>query len=178
VSTIPLELKDLIGPGVAVVAVIVGLLQYRSNSQSEFTKPLREAQLKLYQEASSAAAQIATLQPETPGWTTAKQNFLTLYYGPMAILEQIDSVAEQDDKTLSVEDAMYLFKSCMDDEQQCNILGSNLKDLSLALAHTRREELGREWGYELQQLKGEYQKRAIKYRAQLLAKINRQTIEK
>jgi hypothetical protein len=61
-----LELTDLIGPGVAVVAVAVGVWQYRLTSLREFIKPVREAQLKLYQEASSAAAQIATLQQESP----------------------------------------------------------------------------------------------------------------
>ena len=55
------KLTDLIGPGVAVVAVAVGVWQYRLTSQSEFIRPVREAQLRLYQEASSAAAQIATL---------------------------------------------------------------------------------------------------------------------
>jgi hypothetical protein len=80
-----LELTDLIGPGVAVVAVAVGVWQYRLTSLREFIKPVREAQLKLYQEASSAAAQIATLQQESPEWIKARQEFLRLYYGPLAI---------------------------------------------------------------------------------------------
>jgi hypothetical protein len=42
-----LELTDLIGPGVAVVAVAVGVWQYRLTSLREFIKPVREAQLKL-----------------------------------------------------------------------------------------------------------------------------------
>ena len=45
-----LELTDLIGPGVALVAVAVGVWQYRLTSLREFIKPVREAQLKLYQE--------------------------------------------------------------------------------------------------------------------------------
>jgi hypothetical protein len=145
----PLKLKDLIGPGVAAAAVAAGILQYRATSQDEFIKPVREAQLKLYQEASSAAAQIATLQSQSAEWTTAKGKFLTLYYGPLAIVEDFDHVSKKDDeKTLSVEEAMILFKSCMDNEQQCNALGADLKNLSLALAHTCRESLGRaftEW---------------------------------
>ena len=88
----PLKLKDLIGPGVAAAAVAAGILQYRSTSQDEFIKPVREAQLKLYEEASSAAAQIATLQPQSAEWTTAKRKFLTLYYGPLAIVEDFDHV--------------------------------------------------------------------------------------
>jgi hypothetical protein len=63
-----------------VVAVAVGVWQYRLTSLREFIKPVREAQLKLYQEPSSAAAQIATLQQESPEWIKARQEFLRLYY--------------------------------------------------------------------------------------------------
>jgi hypothetical protein len=65
------SLKDFIAPGVAVVAVAVGVWQYRLTSQSEFIRPVREAQLKLYQEASSAAL-LATLRPDAPDWIKAQ----------------------------------------------------------------------------------------------------------
>jgi hypothetical protein len=178
VMDMSLALKDLIGPGIAVIALAIGLLQYRSTSHTEFIKPLREMQLRLYQEASSAAAQIVSLQPQSPEWTKAKQNFLTLYYGPMAILEEFDHAAGGGDEHLSVEEAMILFKSCMDDEQQCKELGTNPTDLSLALAHTCREALGREWGYDLKQLSGDYQKLAIEYRNKLRSKLNASKIAK
>jgi hypothetical protein len=97
-----LELTDLIGPGVAVVAVAVGVWQYRLTSLREFIKPVREAQLKLYQEASSAAAQIATLQQESPEWIKARQEFLRLYYGPLAIVESFDHATESGER-LTVE---------------------------------------------------------------------------
>ena len=108
------KLADLIGPGVAVVAVAVGVWQYRLTSQSEFIRP--EAQLRLYQEASSAAAQIATLPRESSGWTKAKQEFLRLYYGPLAIVESFDHATEHNER-LTVEDTMFVFKSCLDDEK-------------------------------------------------------------
>lgn len=163
------KLTDLIGPGVAVVAVAVGVWQYRLTSQSEFIKPVREAQLKLYQEASSAAAQIATLQHESPEWTKAKQEFLRLYYGPLAIVESFDHATESGER-LTVEDAMIIFKSCLDDEKQCNELDADLPGLSLALAHSCRESLGRSWGYEVKQLEGDYQQLALSYQKRLLAK--------
>jgi hypothetical protein len=164
------DLKDLIGPAVAVAAVAAGIWQYRLTSQSEFTKPLREAQLRLYQEASLAASQIATLQHELPEWAMAKQNFLSLYYGPLAIFEDFDHVAGRNDEKLSVELAMIIFKSGMDDEQLCEELGSDLEILSLALAHSCRESLGRMWGHALKQLQGEYQKGALDYWNKLQAK--------
>ena len=95
-----LRLKDFVslgGLGVAAVAAVVGLVEYRSTSRNEFIKPLREEQLVLYKDASSAAAQIATLQFQAPEWTKAKQDFVTLYYGPMALLEEFDHVARRDD---------------------------------------------------------------------------------
>jgi hypothetical protein len=120
-----------------VVAVAVGVWQYRLTSLREFIKPVREAQLKLYQEASSAAAQIATLQQESPEWIKARQEFLRLYYGPLAIVESFDHATESGER-LTVERAMIIFKSCLDDEKQCNELGANLSGLSLALAHSCR----------------------------------------
>lgn len=173
-----LKLKDIIGPIVAAVAVIAGILQYRSTSQSEFIKPVREAQLKLYEEASSAAAQIAILKRDTPEWTKSHQSFLTLYYGPLAMVEdfdhdqtKIEAKANNDlnhrNSKLTVERAMILFKSCMDDEKRCTDLGTNLNELSLALAHTCRASLGRSWGYDLKQLEGDYQKIALDYQTKL-----------
>lgn len=163
------KLTDLIGPGVAVVAVAVGVWQYRLTSQSEFIRPVREAQLRLYQEASSAAAQIATLPRESSEWTKAKQEFLRLYYGPLAIVESFDHAIEHNER-LTVEDAMVIFKSCLDDEKRCNELDADLPGLSLALAHSCRESLGRSWGYEVKQLEGDYQQLALAYQARLLAK--------
>src|SRR5262245_21542570 len=92
-----LEMKDLVGPGVAALAVAVGVSQYRSTSQDEFLKPVREAQLKLYQEASSAAAQIAILPRESTDRTKAQQSFLSLYYGPLAIVEDFNHAPPHDD---------------------------------------------------------------------------------
>jgi hypothetical protein len=163
--------KDLIGPGVAIAAVAVGVWQYRLTSQSEFVRPLREAQLRLYQEASSAAALIATLRPDSDEWTKAKQEFLRLYYGPLAILEDFEHVPSAPGvNRLPVEDAMVIFKSCLDDERLCNELGASLIDLSLALAHSCRESLARSWGYELKQMEGDYQQLALAYKKKLEAR--------
>ena len=70
----------------------------------------------------------------------------------------------------AVERAMIIFKSCLDDEKQCNELGANLSGLSLALAHSCRESLGRSWGYKVKQLEGDYQEVALAYQMRLLTK--------
>jgi hypothetical protein len=89
--------------------------------------------------------------------------------GPLATVESFDHATEHNER-LTVEDAMVIFKSCLDDEKQCNELDANLPGLSLALAHSCRESLGRSWGYEVKQLEGDYQQLAFAYQARLLAK--------
>ena len=73
---------------------------------------------------------------------------------------------------------MMIFKSCLDEEKQCNELGANLPGLSLALAHSCRESLGRSWGYEVEQLEGDYQRLALAYQQRLLAKRSHPKIAK
>ena len=154
-----LEAKDLTGPLVAALAVGVGIWQYRTNSQRDFIKPVREAQLKLYQEASSAAAQLATLRRDTAEWNKSRDEFLRLFYGPLAMVEDFDHGPDDRDKDLSVEMAMIIFKSCLDNRGD----EGTLRDLSLALAHTCRRSLGESWGYTVQQLAGDYQRLARNY---------------
>jgi len=67
---------------------------------------------------------------------------------PLAIVESFDHATEHNER-LTVEDAMVIFKSCLDDEKRCNELDADLPGLSLALAHSCRESLGRSWGYEV-----------------------------
>ncbi len=79
-------------------------------------------------------------------------------------MEDFEHTSGQGEKRLTVEDAMVIFKSCLDDEKRCDELGGDLLGLSLALAHTCRESLGRSWGYEVKQLEGDYQQLALDYR--------------
>ena len=44
---------------------------------------------------------------------------------PLAIVESFDHATESGER-LTVERAMIIFKSCLDDEKQCNELGANL----------------------------------------------------
>jgi hypothetical protein len=45
-----------------------------------------------------------------------------------------------------------------------------LPGLTLALAHSCRESLGRSWGHEVKQLEGDYQQLALAYQARLVTK--------
>ena len=72
-------LKDFAGPLVALVGITSVMIQYwlttnrhlkqdKQTAKREFERPVREAQLKLFQEATSAAARIATLDRSSPKW--------------------------------------------------------------------------------------------------------------
>jgi hypothetical protein len=165
----------LVGPLVALGAVIFGLVQYRRTSKRDFIKPLREAQLDLYREACSATALVATSPRDDGAWVKSKTEFLRLYFGPLAILENSDR--ESEGHGLSVESAMFLFKRCMENEPQCGEFGTSLPNLSLALAHACRESLGHTWGYDLPQLKGIYHQEALAY-AQKLQKFDKSRLAK
>ena len=90
-------------------------------------------------------------------------------YGPFAIVESFDHATEHNER-LPVEDAMIIFKSCLDDEKQCNELDADRPGLTLALAHSCRESLGRSWRHEVKQLEGDSQQLALAYQARLLTK--------
>jgi hypothetical protein len=152
----PIELKDVLTIVGATVAVIIGLVQYHYTSRDEFLKPIRESQLNLYVEASSAAARVATLPQDSKEWKAARADFLRLYYGPLAIVENYEHEKRHgDDQTVTVEQAMMAFKGCMDDSN-C-VISDMLQDYSLALAHTCRASLGTSWGFSDAQLRGDYQ---------------------
>lgn len=153
---VKLPLKDQLTLIVAVAGIGFGLIQYRSTSHGEFLKPIRETQLRLYEEASSAAATLATAPKESAEWKKADADFLRLFYGPMAIVENYqEKVKSENDREVTVELAMIAFKACLDDSN-CN--GSDMMpNLSLALAHTCRISLGQSWGFTDAQLQGKYQ---------------------
>jgi hypothetical protein len=148
---------DVLTSIVAAVALVVGLLQYRSTAKKDFIKPIREEQLDLYLQASGAAAGLATLQRGSPKWKRVQDDFLRLYYGPLAMLEDFEHSSETK-LGVTVEKAMIAFKSALDGEAD-----TALKNLSLGLAHTCRISLGKSWGYDVRQLRGDYQELIQRY---------------
>jgi hypothetical protein len=156
-----MKTKDALTLVIAAGGLAWGLIQYHVTSRSEFLKPYREVQIDLYRRASAAAAQLATLPPSDARWEAAKYDFLKLFYGPLCIVEDYRHGPSRDDRTVTVEEAMIAFKTCLDNEK-CR--SSNvMKDLSLGLAHTCRVSLGSSWGFHAAQLSGDYQKLIREY---------------
>jgi hypothetical protein len=109
-------------------------------------KPVREAQLKLYQEISDTAALIATLPKDSPEQEKSRRDFLRLYYGPLTMAEDFSHgrTDEADDPTV---EAAALFKMCLE-RQDCRDDTEAVHRLSRALAYTCRESLRKSWRYK------------------------------
>jgi hypothetical protein len=153
--------KDVLTLAVAIVGLTLGLIQYHVTSRAEFLRPIRQAQLDLYQQASTAAARLSTLPRDGDAWKGARDDFLKLYYGPLAIVEDYSHGPSVGNGTVTVEQAMIAFKMCLDDP---GCAGSReMKELSLGLAHTLRVSLGSSWGFKAVQLTGDYQDLIKKY---------------
>lgn len=169
VSLKPIELKDFLMLLFVVIGGGIALIEYGCNARREFKKPLQQKQLEIYQEASSAAASLATIDPGSDDWKKSKTTFYRLYYGPMAMLEDFRHTEDSPRKKqeITVEQAMIVFHACLDDKQclnacpgaeKCDYSKQTLENLSLGLAHTCRRSLGTDWGMDIKQLNGDYQK--------------------
>jgi hypothetical protein len=121
----------------AVVAFGWGVIQFFASHsiqvetrRIEATKPFLERQLKLYTDATQAAATLATSKtPEE--LELAKRKFWSLYWGELALVE---------DKR--VEAAMVQFGRSL----ETGNTGQQLQRYSLALAHACRDSLADSWG--------------------------------
>jgi hypothetical protein len=76
------------------VGIILSLLQYSRNSQSEreeaarnYQKTFHEEQMKVYAETVHAASIISTATPLSPEYMDARQQFLQLFWGRMSMFE-------------------------------------------------------------------------------------------
>ena len=96
----------------------------------EATKPFLERQLKLYTEATQAAAKIATSHDESTIDESVKR-FWQLYWGELALVEN-----------KAVEGAMKRFGDGLRAERPRH----EMEQLSLALAHACRDSLAVSWG--------------------------------
>ncbi|QYY33787.1 hypothetical protein K2O51_33625 (plasmid) [Cupriavidus pinatubonensis] len=121
----------------ATAAFFLGVFQFLAtqNAQGETrrieaTRPFLDRQLKLYTEATQAAATLATSTKDEE-LTSAKEKFWSLYWGELALVE---------DKR--VEAAMVNFGKALEKRLAVN----ELKILSLELAHACRDSLGESWG--------------------------------
>ena len=123
---------------IAAVSFLWGVYQFVKNQKAqaetrriEATKPFLERQLKLYTEATQAAATIATSK-QAEEINIASTKFWSLYWGELALVE---------DK--GVEAAMIEFGEAM---KTGSVGQQQLQENSIAPAHACRDSLADSWG--------------------------------
>jgi hypothetical protein len=121
----------------AAVAFAWGVYQFRSAQRAhaetrriEATRPFLDRQLKLYTDATQAAATLAT-STKTDEIAASKSRFWSLYWGELALVEDH-----------RVEAAMVEFGRLLADGKS----GVQLQETSLQLAHACRDSLADSWG--------------------------------
>jgi hypothetical protein len=120
-----------------VIAFGWGVYQFMMNQRGqsetrriEATRPFLDRQLKLYTDATQAAATIAT-STSNEEVTGARARFWSLYWGELALVE--------DNR---VEAAMVEFGRAL----EAGAKGKEIAPLSLRLAHACRDSLAESWG--------------------------------
>jgi hypothetical protein len=161
-SKMKLEIKDIIGPLITATALSFGVIQYGATSYDEFVKPVREAQLKLYQEISDTAALIATQPKDSPEQGKNRRDFLRLYYGPLTMLEDFSHGRTDGPDDPTVEEAATVFKTCLE-RQDCKDDAEAVHKLSRALAYTCRESLRKSWRYKAAGFRPEHKTTILEY---------------
>lgn len=125
----------------ATVAFMIGLSQYASTSSLEVRKPFLEKQMDLCIKAAEHAARLATSRnPET--WTSSREEFWTLYYGPLAVVEEAGTP-----KGKRVTAAMVAFgdKLKASPATPADLPTIGLGGLALDISHACRDLLASKW---------------------------------
>lgn len=106
-------------------------------------KPFWEAQFKLYLRASEAAALVATSDNEETRFK-AEREFWVLYYGPLAMVEDISSAT----RPPAVTKSMVAFGRYLEENKDVPKRDrARMQQLSLNLAHAMRDAAG--WSFDL-----------------------------
>ncbi len=112
-------------------------------SQREFMKPLLDQQQRLYFEAASAAATIATAS-NAEDRRQAEARFWVLYWGPLVMVESTE-----------VSGAMKAFGRCVTGEDNCPPL--EVRNRSLTLASTLEASILKTWNARPEEfMKGQF----------------------
>lgn len=137
------ELIKVVVPSVvALIAVLVGVLQYRASKREEFRKRFWEEQYALYSKAVNAAATIAAAH-DLDSVQPAREEFWCLYWGSLSMIE---------DRNVEVAMVNFGKKLCefekrgrLLDNPACGAVPTDLRVAAYDLAHSMRESLARTW---------------------------------
>ncbi len=129
--------------GIAVVALAVGFIQFGTTSTFSVRQPFLQMQGNLCNSAAEHAARLAsTLDLAT--WKKSREDFWMLYWGPLAIVEDVESRADN-----RVETAMVAYGNALKtiDPAAPPLPVSALEQPALNVAHACRDLLGAKWNF-------------------------------
>lgn len=118
---------------IALGTLVWGILQYSSTSRNDFRKTFWEHQFALYQQATSAAATIATAR-DIHEVDAERKAFWRLYYGELSIIEHPE-----------VKEAMIAFGKQLNEVEAHGAGLQTLRQLSYKLARECRLSLKKTW---------------------------------
>ncbi|MCG6904245.1 MAG: hypothetical protein LJE68_16350 [Rhodobacter sp.] len=118
---------------IAVLGFVFGAYQWYDAKSRELLAPFNSARQAIYIETATAAATLASARDE-PTRLAALQDFNTLFYGRLHLVEDRDVIA-----------AMGDFKACYDDPDCRDSETGALKSASLRLAKTLRASIDATW---------------------------------
>jgi hypothetical protein len=153
-----------VGSVLGTIAVGAGAAYtYYDTANRDLQKSFNDAQLNLCKDASDTAATLAAIAPRSPAagvdgknddpWHLARQRFEQLYWGSLAIVENI-----------AVESEMVQFRALLidhEDEIRANKLNPGLRVIwlqkALAISHACRDLVSKTWQLSLPSLVGKAQ---------------------
>jgi hypothetical protein len=136
-------IKFALTSGIAVVALGAGLIQFGTTSAFSVRQPFLEKQTALCISAAEHVGRLAsTLDANT--WGKSREEFWMLYWGPLAIVEDVESQA-----TNRVEAAMVAFGKELGKINPASpaLPVSALEQPALKVAHACRDLLTSKWSF-------------------------------
>jgi len=126
---------------IAVVTLVAGFIQFGTTSAFSVRQPFLQKQTDLCHSAAEHVARLAsTVDPKT--WEKSREEFWMLYWGPLAIVEDVESQAEN-----RVEAAMVAFGEQLEkiDPKALSLPIRLLEQPALRVSHACRDLLSSKW---------------------------------
>ncbi|MGZ2454821.1 hypothetical protein ACVIRO_007638 [Rhizobium ruizarguesonis] len=128
---------------IGVITIVAGLIQFGSTTALSVRQPFVEQQTKLCLSASENAARLATaLDRDT--WAKSREDFWMLYWGPLAMVEDVETHAPT-----RVEGAMVEFGDTLQHYDGSVLPVPDLQQPALKISHACRDSIRSKWNVGL-----------------------------
>lgn len=134
-----------------LLGLMLPLASYVGTYATATKEPFLHRQLDLCLKASEMAARLAIVT-DKGDWERARIEFLTLYWGPLGVVEDVRVSGETNNAPLllnrrprTVVDAMVEFRSELEKGRGTPLPRSELEQLALSVAHACRDSTTAHW---------------------------------